>query len=115
MASFRDIPLTVGHCAWDLEAARSGWLTVHPDDAGHDDLRVAVAETLAGMREQYPDVAVDVAIGRGQVDHFIVDRGDSTEILVVGRHGYSVLDHWGLGSLATAVVEHAGCTVLVVP
>jgi nucleotide-binding universal stress UspA family protein len=115
LASFRGIPLTVGHCAWDVEAASSGWLTVHPDDAGHDDLKVAVAETLAGMREQFPDVEVDVAIARGQADPFIVDRADSSEIVVVGRHGYSVLDHWGLGSMATAVVENAGCTVLVVP
>jgi nucleotide-binding universal stress UspA family protein len=33
----------------------------------------------------------------------------------VGRHDYSVIDHWGLGSLATSVVEHAPRPVLVVP
>ena len=115
LASFRGIPLTVGHCAWDAETASSGWLTVRPDDAGHDDLMVAVSETLAGMREQFPDVEVDVVIARGQADRFVVDLAKSKDIVVVGRHGYSVLDHWGLGSLATTVVEHALHAVLVVP
>jgi nucleotide-binding universal stress UspA family protein len=67
------------------------------------------------MREQYPDVGIEVVIARGQADRFVVDLAKSTEIVVVGRHGYSVLDHWGLGSLATTVVEHAQCGVLVVP
>jgi len=115
VASFRGLPLTVGHCAWDVAAASSGWLTVRPGDAGHDDLMVAVSETLAGMREQFPDVEVGVAIAQGQADRFVVDLATSTEIVVVGRHGYSALDHWGLGSLATSVVEHAPCAVLVVP
>lgn len=115
MASLRTLPLTVGHCAWEAEAASSGWLTVHPDDAGHDDLKAAVAQTLAGMREKFPDVEVDVAVARGKADRFVVDLAKSREIVVVGRHAYSVLDHWGLGSLATSVVEHALCGVLVVP
>lgn len=115
VASFRGLPLTVGHCAWDVEAASSGWLTVRPGDAGHDDLMVAVSETLAGTREQFPDIEVDVVIARGQADRFVVDLAKSREIVVVGRHGYSMMDHWGLGSLATSVVEHALCAVLVVP
>lgn len=115
LASFRGLALTVGHCAWDVWAASSGWLTVRPGDAGHDDLMVAVSETLAGMREQFPDVEVEVTIARGQADRFVVDLAESKEIVVVGRHGYSVLDHWGLGSLATSVVEHAPRPVLVVP
>lgn len=115
VASFRGVPLTVAHCAWDVEAATSGWLTVRPGDAGRDDLMVAVSETLAGMREQYPDVGIEVVIARGQADRFVVDLAKCREIVVVGRHGYSVLDHWGLGSMATTVVEHSPCAVLVVP
>ena len=115
VASFRGLPLTVAHCAWDVEAASSRWLTLRPGDAGRDDLMVTVSETLAGMREQYPDVEVEVDIARGQADRFVVDLARCREIVVVGRHGYSVLDHWGLGSLATSVVEHAQCAVLVVP
>jgi nucleotide-binding universal stress UspA family protein len=115
LASFRALPLAIGHCAWDVEAASSGWLSLKSGHAGHDDLMVAVSETLAGMREQFPDVEVEVVIARGQADRFVVDQATSSEIVVVGRHGYSVLDHWGLGSLATSVVEHAPCAVLVVP
>jgi nucleotide-binding universal stress UspA family protein len=115
LASFRGLPLTVGHCAWDAQAGSSGWLTVRPGDAGHDDLMMAVSETVAGLREQFPDVKVEVTIARGQADRFVVDLAENKEIVVVGRHGYSVLDHWGLGSLATSVVEHTPRPVLVVP
>ena len=115
LAAFRGVPLTVGHCAWDVDAASAGWLSVRPGDAGHDDLMVAVSETLAGLRERYPDVGVEVVIARGHADGFVVDLAKCSEIVVVGRHGYSVLDHWGLGSMATSVVEHARCAVLVVP
>ena len=75
---------------------------------------LAVSETLAGMREQYPDVEVDVAIARGQADRLVVDLAKS-------RRSWSWVATatrcWttGVGSLATSVVEHAPCAVLVVP
>jgi nucleotide-binding universal stress UspA family protein len=110
----RALPLTVAHCAWDGDAAAVGWRIVQ-DDPELTDLAVAVAETVAGMSEKFPDVVARTLIARGQADRFLVDQGATMDLVVVGRHGRSALDHWGLGSLATTVVEQVASVVLVVP
>lgn len=113
-ASMRGLPLTVAHCAWDFEAASVDWRIVR-EDPGLTDLRVTVAETLAGMQEKFPDVQVEVLIARGRADSFLVDQGATMDLVVVGRHDRSVLDRWGLGSVATSVIEGTKSVVLVVP
>ncbi|HXX69914.1 MAG TPA: universal stress protein [Polyangiaceae bacterium] len=40
-------------------------------------------------------------------------RRDNADLIVVGSHGYSGLDHI-IGTTAAKVVNHAGCSVLVV-
>jgi nucleotide-binding universal stress UspA family protein len=113
-ASMRGLPLTVAHCAWDFEAASVDW-TIVRDEPGSTELRLTVAETLAGMEEKFPDVQVEVVIARGRADSFLVDQGATMDLVVVGRHDRSVLDRWGLGSVATSVIEGARSVVLVVP
>ena len=58
-ASLRGWPLTVMHCFWDVTAAMvgRGVVATIPDD-GLDDLRLMLAESVAGLAEKYPDVVV---------------------------------------------------------
>jgi nucleotide-binding universal stress UspA family protein len=114
-ASLRRRPVTVGYCGYDAEVAVHGWTLLSEDAPDAQDLQLRVAETIAGLREKFPDVPVDVVIAHGHPGRFLVEQAATRELLVVGHHGHSLLDSWGLGSLATVVIEYAATTVLTVP
>jgi nucleotide-binding universal stress UspA family protein len=114
-ASLRAVPLTVLHCDWDGDPSTGGWQQVPAGTPAHTQDRLAVAETLAGLVEKYPDVVTKVVLTQGAADRCFVDLAATHELAVVGRHGASFLDFTGLGSMAATVVEHARTTVLVVP
>jgi len=114
-ASYRGLPLTVAHCQWEALAGPGGWRAAHRDDPFFDDAHVRVAEVLAGLRDKFPDVAVEVQIYAGQVDNCIADLSRQHELTVVGRHARTLLERVGSSSLTTAIVEHACGPVLVVP
>jgi nucleotide-binding universal stress UspA family protein len=106
-ASLRGLPLTVMHCFY----------TAVPDLRGDDqeELRLLLAESVAGLRETYPDVEVDLELACGLVDLCLTDRSPEADLLVVGRvtpRGWARFVHT---SCAIAVLERARTTVAVVP
>lgn len=117
-ASLRRLPLTVLHCFWDVTAAvasyrrRSGTDLPAPE---LDDLERALSESLAGLKEKYPDVDVSLMLEHGLVDETIVRHGQHWDLVVVGRHPVDSLGRVLIGSIATAVTERARTTVAVVP
>jgi nucleotide-binding universal stress UspA family protein len=113
-ASMRRLPLTVAHCVWDYEAASVGW-TIPEDESDLPAVRLALDDTVAELKEKFPEVPVEIVIGHGRTEQFLVDQAATMHLVVVGHHGWSALRQWGLGSLATAVVGHAASVVLVVP
>lgn len=108
-ASFHALPLTVAHCQWEAVSAPGGWRAAHANDPFYDDALTRVAKMLAGLREKFPDVRVEVKIFAGHVEHCIADLSQKHDLTVVGRH------RAGSFSLPTAVVEHASGPVLIVP
>jgi len=106
-ASFRGAPLTVMHCFFGVDI-----------DAGStdlDDLRVLLSQSVAGLREKYPDVTVRTELAVGLVDQCLTDRTPDADLIVVGRvlpSGWSRFVHF---SCALAVLERAHTTVAVVP
>lgn len=111
IAAFRGHPLTVLHCYWDtLPLGPDG-----PPEADLNDLRALVAESIAGMAEKFPEVAVDVQLRRGFADRALVEASAGHALLVLGHHPLPALDDLVYGSVAPAVVEHARCPVAVVP
>ncbi|GAA1914448.1 universal stress protein [Nocardioides lentus] len=107
-------PLRVVHCFWDVDAALHGHGAVPPRAADDTtDLRLLLAETLAGLQEKYPDVRVTPELRRGLVDVCLPEGLGADALLVVGR---SEADHrsWHV-STALAVLERAHTAVLVVP
>ena len=118
-ASLRRAPLTVMHCFWDVLAATEGSGTVAaPAHDRHDDLedlRLLLAESVAGLAEKYPDVEVTQELARGLVDECLADRTPDAALVVVGRTTGSGWSRFLHSSCALAVLERARTTVAVVP
>jgi nucleotide-binding universal stress UspA family protein len=114
-AASRNTQLTVVHCFWDTESAVNGPALVDADNERYAEPRLVVAETLAGFREKYPDVEVTVRLARGLVDDIMLELAAGMDVAVVGSRERSTLGDLVLGSVAGALVEHAACTVVVVP
>lgn len=117
-ASLHGQPLTAVHCVWDVVAAVAGLRNVRLDDGDlgiGDEAHLALAESLAGFAEKYPDVPVTQRVNHGLVDDVIGWRTGAWDLVVVGRHPVDTVTRLVTGSIATAVVERAQTNVAVVP
>ncbi len=74
-----------------------------------DEWRVE-AERLAGT----PRVVVDKAIGEPAAEIVSFAKGRGVDLLVLGTHGRTGLEHALMGSIAERVVRRAHCPVLTV-
>lgn len=72
-----------------------------------------LAQRLAGWQERYPDVTVDRLVVWDQPAHHLLDRSQSTQLVVVGSRGRGGLAGSLLGSVSTAVVHAARVPVIV--
>ncbi len=97
MASWRRCPLVVLHCYWT------------------DREQPLVAESLAGMADRFPDVAVEVRLAHGFADEHLINASQNYELVVIGHHPIAPLRDLVYGSVAPAVVENAHGAVAVVP
>jgi len=114
-AALRSLPLTVLHAVWSpppgtLEAV---YLPATPEDRESELL--ALAESMAGMAEKYPDVRATSRLVDGRPGDLLVDVGERMDLIVVGSHQPHGLERMFLGSVAVSVVEDATCPVAVVP
>lgn len=117
-ASLRGLPLTVLHSSWDAAAAYAQYMQlkgVTVDMPEYTDLEALLAESVAGFREQYPDVKVDLKLKYGMVDEALSPQKENWDLIVVGRHPMDTLSRVVSGSVATSVVERARTAVAVVP
>ncbi|HWJ11153.1 MAG TPA: universal stress protein [Nocardioides sp.] len=117
-AALRGQSLTAVHCIWDVVAAVAGLRNVKIEDADlgvGDEAHLALAESLAGFSEKYPDVPVTQRINHGVVEDVIGWRTGAWDMVVVGRHPIDTVGRLVTGSIATAIVERAQTVVGVVP
>jgi nucleotide-binding universal stress UspA family protein len=112
-ASLRGIQLNVVHCYDDPRT--TGWrhrVVGHQDVEG---LRLLLAESVAGLSAQYPDVHVTSRLEHGPVEE-LLDRGQRPwELVVVGRRPPHSTSRFSDDTIATAVLERSQSTVVVVP
>lgn len=111
-ASLHSRPLRVVHCIWDARAS-SG--PVGADEEGYDAERLLLAETVAGMSEAYPEVAVETSLERGMVDRTLVRLGEQAELVVVGAKPRGLIAGLVRGRTASVVAEQSSSVVAVVP
>jgi nucleotide-binding universal stress UspA family protein len=117
-AYLRGLPLTVLHSFFDAAAAVAQYRVARglpADGAELDELRAGLAESVAGLAEDYPGVDVTLTLEHGFADQALSPRHGGWDMVVVGRHPLTSLPRVLTGSLATAVVERSHATVAVVP
>jgi len=115
-AELHQLPLVVMHSFVDPTlAGRTGEGAGPAEPSDAVELRMLLSESVAGLRERYPDVEVDLRLSEGLVDQCLLDEAPEAEILVVGRSDASGWSRLLYSSCALAVLERARTTVVVVP
>ncbi len=114
-ASLRNLPLTVMHCFWDVVASPALTQLVDVTPESQEELRLLLAESVAGMSEKYPDVVVHRRLTRGLVDEALASGAEEMDMVVVGWHDPDPVAAFVFGAVAPSVLERAHTTVVVVP
>ena len=76
--------------------------------------RMLLAESVAGLRERYPDLRIHRRLAHKQPAQALLDLAKGAKLLVVGSRGLHGVARMLLGSVSHTVVVHAPCPVLVV-
>ncbi|PZF89806.1 universal stress protein [Micromonospora deserti] len=74
----------------------------------------AVAESLAGLAERWPNVPVNRETVRARPGKALTEASRRAQLVVVGRQGRSEFTGLLLGSVSQSVLHHADCPVAVV-
>jgi nucleotide-binding universal stress UspA family protein len=83
------------------------------EEAHSDELR-AMAETVAGLGEKYPDVQVEQRLRQGRPAKVLADASRGAALVVVGSRGHGGFKSLLLGSTSRSLLHHTTCPVLVV-
>jgi nucleotide-binding universal stress UspA family protein len=114
-SSRQGLPLTVLHVVPRLprSVAEPTVLEVTGDELERH--RLWVAEAMAGLREQHPDVPVSTEVVPGLAREELLRRAERMDLVVVSAHRGGLASELVLGSVAASVVENARTQVAVVP
>lgn len=75
---------------------------------------LALSETLAGYREQHPDVPVDQRVVEGHPGQVLAAESERASLVVVGSRGRGGFRGLVLGSVSSAALHHCASPVAVV-
>jgi nucleotide-binding universal stress UspA family protein len=115
-ASSRRAPLIAVH-AWSDVTYEDFYGTVRivPQwESLEEDEERLLAQRLAGWQEKYPDVEIRRVLRRDRPRHALLEAAEKAQLVVVGSRGRGGFTGMLLGSTSQALVQHAGCPVLVV-
>lgn len=91
--------------AWNNHALRHG----HTDQAE----RAVLSESVAGMREAYPDVVLVQVCEQTNPTAALLNQASSAQLLVVGSHGHNTIGAALLGSTSNNLIRHAPCPTMI--
>ncbi|GIJ08090.1 universal stress protein [Micromonospora andamanensis] len=87
---------------------------VYDESELRDDEDRAVAESIAGMTERYPEVPITRRSVRGRAARVLTDASRQAQLLVVGGRGRGEVTGLLLGSVSQSLLHHSHCPVAVV-
>jgi nucleotide-binding universal stress UspA family protein len=91
-----------------MQVPMMGW-----DDTIRESEHAALAESIAGYSERYPDVPVHRILVPDNPVRALVDESDNSQLVVVGSHGRGGFAGLLLGSVSSAVARSARIPVIV--
>jgi nucleotide-binding universal stress UspA family protein len=99
-----------------LPVVTGGAIGVYPHRKDIDQIRELSRDKLDGYVAERPRVSLVPIVREGRPAAVILDVAEeiSPDLIVIGSHGRSGLDHLLLGSVAERVLRKARCPVLVV-
>lgn len=74
-----------------------------------------LAEAVADVRHEFPDVPVAAEVMLGRPGHRLTEAAQDADLLVIGCRGHGRLRQAVLGSVSEDCIRHAVCPVVVVP
>jgi nucleotide-binding universal stress UspA family protein len=110
-ASQRKLPLTVLHVFFD--GRPPGPLA--DDEPGHEGMRRALGELVAGLAAEHPDVEIRPALARGLAEDALVEAAQGKDLAVIGAHPTRPLLDFFRRDVDRAMVERSPCVVVTVP
>jgi nucleotide-binding universal stress UspA family protein len=114
IAHARGLPVTAVHSFWDVVGGDET-REVRADEPGYEDQLGVLMDAVRRPSERYPSVPVHHLLSRGFADVQLIAASRHAELLVLGHRRKPVLRELIYGSVAPRVVEHAHCSVAVVP
>ena len=115
-AALRGVGLSILH-AWDSPGFDAPG-AVLPTEVVLEDIQQEeqelIAETVAGLREDYPEVDVQQRLVQGRTSKVLIDASRGAELVVVGSRGRGGFASLMLGSVSHALLHHAHAPVLIV-
>lgn len=90
------------------------WSTIPRSLRDEDARRLLLAESVAGVREDYPDVTLELEAVAVDPATCLTDASARASLLVVGSRGRGLIGGAFLGSVSLSVLRGATCPVAVV-
>lgn len=86
------------------------------EEKQYESAKNLVAETAQSIRQSLTDNTIEEVVKKGFPKEEILDfaREQSVDLLVLGSHGRTELGRLFLGSVSTAVMAHAPCSLVIV-
>lgn len=100
--------------AWHEEGLLALPLTPPDRDRVQQEVERALIAQTNPLREENPDVRIREVVHRGHPVAALVDAARNARLVVVGHRGGGGFDGLFLGSVASGILHHAPCPVVVV-
>ena len=101
--------------SWSVPTVLGPDVPIPSDDAGVSDTHdVVLDRALTELRAGHPELEVRGVLAEGEPADVLVREATGEELLVVGSHGWTVMDRFFLGSISRQVLTRPPCPVAVV-
>lgn len=116
-AACSGLPLEIVHGEWERLSRGSAVLSLLASGGERgvsEEEELSIAETVAGLPEEYPEVVFRETHRTADPAEALIDASETARLVVVGARKLRGAKAMVLRSVSTALVEHAHCPVAVI-